>query len=991
MLHFRLVYHVYAIAMLLATAPILASTKLNNDVVSGKLVPPGPWEFFIFETADRVSSLDGSEINQALEELSGSVSSDGGGKDAQTVSAYANANLDRFILDYHAHLDDFKKEFWTWQNSGKKGKRPVFKLGDEKLFLQKALISFRRLVFDFPKEERSADLYLNLSLILSLSGNENTIIYLKKLLKEFPKSSVKDKAFLQFANAFFDKKNYGSAFKYYKRLLRSADNKIRIYARYMTAWIIYFRSKKKPNALAKKLQDVARIALIQENKSGEYISEQILSDLVKVWDKDEYLPRAEDFFNRIRQYDYFLFLLERVAIRNIKLKRFDKAVDTYKKIISGSTIKKNNPMIHGSIIDIYMRRKKYTNVVATFLQMEKLYLRGSAWTSANKNQIPAVKVLMEKSLKKYAVALSKRTKADPSLAKPVTLLFEMYLRWFSETKSAISMRLRLAQLQSRSKQHFKSAVNYKSLSDAAEQNKKLKYNAFKFAIQEMGKAIELEKPPQPNEPHPLPQPSVYPKIVKTYADYLAQYIEEYSNNEIDIANRYRFAEINYVYGNYQQAISTWGSIIEKFPDSKWAQMSISNINQFYVVSKNWPEVNNFGYKMIAEKKVKNEKVLAELIQSIRQASFALAKQLVAKNSLKEALSVYIQYHRIFSRAPEADLALYEAFLLAGKLGEIATQVDFGQKFVKVYQNSNLLAEVLMNLGFIFAGLLEVDKAAIYLSNYASRFPKHPKAADSYLNIGRYFEASGNPDKAVLIFMNFVRNFPSHPKIKDAFAGAIRIGKGLGNKQLLLNVINAYIGNPQPKNQATLLLANALKIIQTKQNIDPVVTQIASAPVGVRKEASEILSKYIIGSIRAYVNNESQKQISLSGGIDNLAKQKKTQFKAIENLHKKIVLMGHPDYLLESHFHMAILFYTYSRKLNVLLKSANEKNKIKIENAAFEAQEIAESYFEFVNEAVKRNISPQEKLVYQGMGTYKRGYPLPREVLLKPIFASYSAF
>ena len=987
---FRMTCLVYTVFSIFAT-PIMASKKLNNDVVTGRLVPPGPWEFFIYETADRVGTLDGDAIDRTLEELSSSISTDGSAKDAETVIAFASANFDRFVLDYHAHVAEFKKAFWSWQNSGKKGERPVFKLGDEKLFLQKALISYRRLVFDFPKEKRTDDLYLNLSLILSLNRNQNTIIYLKKLLKEFPKSPLKERAFLQFANAYFDRKKIGAAVKYYKRLQRSANNKIRLYARYMISWIVYYKSKKRASVFAKKLQEVARIALIQGSKSGAFVTEQILSDLVKIWDKDEYLPRAEDFFNRVQRYDYYLFLLERVAKRNIKLKRYDQAIETYKKIISGSTIKKNNPMIHGAILDIYMQRKKYTQVVATFLQMEKLYLKGSAWTSANKNQVPAVKILMEKSLKKYAMVLSKMIKSDPSLVKPLTLLFEMYLRWFSKTKAATSMRLKLAQLQSSGKQHLKAAANYKKLSEVTVKNKKLKYNAFKYAILEMSKAIEVTQPPKPSLPHPLAEPAVYPKIIKEYVGYLSEYIKEYNKSNIDINYRYRLADTYYTYGHYKDAIAIWMSIVEKFPDSKWAQASIRAINLFYVTSNNWTEVNKFGYKLVASKQIKDDKVLAEMIKSIRTASFTLAKQQVAKNDLQKALAVYMEYHKTFPTGQESDLALYESFLIAGKLGNTIQQIDLGQKFIKAYQSSKLLADVLMNMGVIFGNLLEVEKAAIYLSNFVSRFPKHPKVPDSYVNIGRYYAASGNLDKAASVYITFARTYPSHPMVKEAFAEAIRISKNLGNKQLLFNVIEVYQSNPQAKDPSTLLLANAINVVETKQNIDPVVTQVAGAPVGVRKEASELLSRYIIAGIRNYVSNESKTSLDFSPGIENLSKQKRAQFKSIEGLHKKIVVMGHPDYLLESHYYMAILFYTYSRKLNPLLKTADEKDKIKIENAAFEAQEIAESYFEFINEAVKRNISPQEKIVYQGMGTYKKNYPLPREVLLKSLFASYSAF
>ena len=54
-----------------------AFRKMNNDIVNGKLLPPGPWEFFTYDTFGLLDSIDMDQLQEKIVDLKDEINPDG--------------------------------------------------------------------------------------------------------------------------------------------------------------------------------------------------------------------------------------------------------------------------------------------------------------------------------------------------------------------------------------------------------------------------------------------------------------------------------------------------------------------------------------------------------------------------------------------------------------------------------------------------------------------------------------------------------------------------------------------------------------------------------------------------------------------------------------------------------------------------------------------------------------------------------------------------
>ena len=986
--------NIYFLALAILTCQSLyGSKRTNNDVVSGRLIEPGPWEFFIYHTMDLAGSIDLGSAESTIEELGQQVSDGGEAKDADVLDSFANANLNKFIVTYHEKRKEFEKSFTGWLNSGKNGERPVFKLGDEKSYLQKALSSFRHLIFDFPKDKHSADLYFKLSLILSLSRNDNTRIYLQKIFKVYPKSELKDLALLLLANHFFEKQKFKEAFKTYRKLFRSPDNKVRLYAKYMSSWIYYLKNKKKKNLFAKKLTEVVRIGLIQgDSMYGSYIIDESLSDLVKIWDQPGFIEQAGSFFNRVQKPQYYLMTLERVGNRQIKEKKFQQASNIFQKIITTSAIKSNNPQIHETILKLAKVQKKSAMIVNIFKQMEKLYLQDSPWTMANKDHVDSAKKLMENSIKSYAVYLNKliEKKSKRTILYPIELL-EMYLKWFGESPVALKMRLKLAQLQSMIGMHMQAGTNFKKISDQTDEKSELKYNSFKIALSEIKKAVWNQKTIKPGEEPPLAAPALIPNQVKMFVDLLEEYRKKYNENEHDIAMQAILAEIYYDYGHYKLSEEVWKGIVSNKIKGKLSEVSIIKLLNFYHLTRNWSELLSYGFAQHEANSINDKKMKDLLLVRLHEATLESGKQKTAEGKLDEAIASFLKYQKSFPAGKDSDLFLQNSFLLTGKKKDVVGQIGLGNLFVKTYPNSKYLDGLLIELAGIHERLLDLDLAAVTLTFFVSKFPKDTRVPDSVWKTAEYFKATDNIDKSTAVYFNFIKNYPASPKINDAYTKLFELLRETKNTKLLTGLAAKYLSERHKKTAGLTALSKVYVGISKNQPVPSLVSMIAPLPEADKNDAAEVLSDYLMINLKAMVQTEISRELDFSQDIKKLSAAKKAQFKQFEEIGKQAESLGRADKVIDIRYRLAILYSGFARKLSARIKTAKDDDKIVIENIAFESQEVAEKYFELIHELMPRVLAFEGKQVYEGMGEYKKKYKTPREFGLKPDFASLIAW
>ena len=957
-----------------------ASGRINRDLVTGKLTQPGIWDFFIYEVADHDFKEYNSRPNYDRE----------GDHDISLLYAKGNANYSKFILEYHKKYKDFRKKLNSWQFSLKQEKKPAFKLGDEKKFLRKALVNYRRIVINFPKDKHSDNLYFRIAMILYLEKNENMKIYIQKIFRLYPDSSLSERSQLLLANYLFETSNYKGSDKIYRRLFSSSDNKIRLYAKYISAWIDYIR-KKNRSKFAQKLTEVVRIGRIQNEKLfGKYIINNALSDLVKIWDKPRYFGQALNFFNRIQKPEYYLMVLERSGFQYIADKKYEKAMSVLIKIIQTSEIYGINPKIHRKILKVYRIMGYHEKVIEIFRKMENMYLEDSAWLTKNRDQSEDIRNFMEKMLRKYALYLVNKTQLQSknTFIYPIKLI-EMYLKWFNKTSQSIKMRLILAKLQSKTNQHHKAGINFKKVSDASSEQSEIKYSTFKMSLEELKKSVWNDQTIRPSDPHPFKSPVIMPKDIEFFVKTLEEYVKKFHRNEDDIARYMMLAEIYYTYGYYQQSDKIWIKILSFKNANSFSHISAARLLKSYEIRKKWPLLLESCYRFLGSDMADNKDDKFLLEELIRKATFEYGRQKSRAKNQREAAEIYLKYHRIFPMGKDSDQALKKAFFLTSMTKDYSDQINLGNRFINEYPESDLLDEILVKQSDLYAYIYDFEKAANLLWRFIHKNPNYKDIFEITKTSSSYFYAAELPDKSAAVWYNFIRKNKGHLRINDAFRNLFFLLRQSGEKNQLTKLSAEYMNGVHKQDKFIKALAMVyLGMNSPAPRIGDLIREIINFDKEDRSELSEIFSEYILKKVAKLIRENGLKHLDFSQDIKKITSAQKKQSKEIEKLGRVVEILGHQDQILEVRFRIAVMYAEFSKKISHQIMGAGEKERFLLEKIAFEAQELAEKYFELVQNLIPALLNNRGKFVYAGMSSYKKRFRIPDGIALSPDFVSF---
>ena len=970
-----------------------AFRKMNNDIVNGKLLPPGPWEFFTYDTFGLLDSIDMDQLQEKIVDLKDEINPDGSADEYEDLRDYGNANFRKFIFMYHEHRKEFEKSYQSWLDKGRSHGQPIFSLKREKKFLDVALKSYRKLIFDFPKTRHRDQLFYNLSLLLFISKSDNTSLYLEKLLKKYPKSKLKNRARLLFASYFLWKKRYGRALKRIKKVTTAKSFKVRTYAKYIFSWVMYFRAVKTDKALAKNLQSAVLAATVQADQdAGKYLIKLGLGDLVKVWDQKKYIDAAKDFFNRVQFPKYYLYTLERLAKRLTANRKSIDAANVYHRILKISSTKPNSPKIHLSILKVYAAQKKYAQIIRTLEQMMRMYLKKSPWTAANKGQSGKVRNLVSKTLRRYILFLEQKVpKNSPGLTGPLIRLIERYLVFFPRTKHASNLKLRLARLYSKTKQFDKSTKIYEGIKKGLSRKSKKRYMVTKLAVEEFQKFIAESNVPGPTGDHPLPKAYPFPKPMRQMVERLEEFMNDYGTNPKDQKFRYILGEIYFLYGHYSKSIRVWNTLIKKFGSSSWAQKAILIINDFYLAASKWKEANSFGYKLVKEKKIKSKNVLDSTVNLIATSTFELGKRYKAKREYDDALSMYLKYHKSFPKKKLADVALLELHKIYGLSKRFSKQLEAGDRFIKLYQSSPALKKMLFFQADLYESILEINKSMNLMGFFVRKFPSDPNVATAFLRISLLQAASEKYTSAALTYLTYFEKFPNHKRTKEALHKFLYILNMWRYNKDIIDVPQLLQRANRIRHPDISLVMKVLQSIDSERGIQTTVQAIARSSSGSKKAIGGLLASYLLNHLKAKVDEENYLGLDPGANIKTEYDRKKARFKSMLAIHGLIRSLGLSTYNLAADFNIASLYAVFSQKIDVILKKMNAQDSAKFQSVVFELKEISKPYFERVSRYINRDFTIEGKHVYKEMHRFNPKFNPIDQVFMRPVYATYSIY
>ena len=255
-------------------------------------------------------------------------------------------------------IDEYEKAHNAWQRKNKKGKEPRLYHKKSRAELLKSANAFRLLSRQYPQNRRTDAVLYALANTLSRLNNDNAVLYFKKLIKRYPKSSLIPDTQLALGEFYFDKHQVDLAMKHYKSAMKYKKSRVYIYAIYKLGWSYYNLKSKSESETKKNIKkSIAAFKLVvklseSSDRSSFDLRQEAIKDLTMVWADTGGSKKAEDYFMDNGEESAFYNVLERMG--NLYRERGDnrKAISSYLRLVDESPDRKNNPEVYSKIVEL---------------------------------------------------------------------------------------------------------------------------------------------------------------------------------------------------------------------------------------------------------------------------------------------------------------------------------------------------------------------------------------------------------------------------------------------------------------------------------------------------------------------------------------------------------------------------------------------------------------------------------------------------------------
>ncbi|HEY2515487.1 MAG TPA: tetratricopeptide repeat protein, partial [Polyangiaceae bacterium] len=248
---------------------------------------------------------------------------------------------------------------------------------------------------------------------------------------------------------------------------------------------------------------------------------------------------------------------------------------------------------------------------------------------------------------------------------------------------------------------------------------------------------------------------------------------------------FRQGKLYYDYGVFDPAVKIWGSLLERFPSSPYAQGAGELILDSFNRAKNYENIETWARRLKTAPGFQTAAQQTKLETLLVQAVFKQGEQKGAAGDHAAAGTAYLRAAKEFPKDPRAAQACVNAELEAQKAGDVATLKEAAQLVTsgsyrdrpESPQGAWTAATTFQAMG-LFGDAAELDEAMLTAADREHpAYQKFEHTKDAAYNAVILREASGEHDKAVQDGQRFLSLYGSD---KEADEVVFQMGKAEQN-------------------------------------------------------------------------------------------------------------------------------------------------------------------------------------------------------------------
>jgi len=680
---------------------------------------------------------------------------------------------------------------------------------------------FGRVLKDYPWfKDYDLALYVDGFLATEQGKQDEALTRFERILKEFPASRFTPDAHMAKAESLFNNKyDYAGALAEYEQVMRYKQSDLYGLALFKSAWC-HWRMGNSDEA-AKRFVSVFEVTdakgkntSVAQRKQLDELQGEALKYLVEVFTEDDKNTAGDvyGFLTKIGGDRFAGKVVKALAETFYEQSHYERGIEAYELLLKLEPTNRDAGQWVLNIAAGYNAIEDYPKLKTTYERALAGYITGGTWarTQSDQANVQATTTKIEEQLREHAINLHGKAQKDKTSRaeyEGAAGLYEVYLSKFanrSASSKSYQIQYYLGEIQFYHLDKNTDAATHYMAAARAIPNEEAKKEPLKTmrhdAVYNAMAALERVRLAELEHRKKGTGAAAETEADKKFAEALELYAQLYPNDPALPELFFRQGRLYYDYGVYDPAVKIWGTLLEKFPRSQYAQGAGELILDSFNKSKNYENIETWARRLKAAPSFQSVESQKKLDVLIVQSVFKQGEQKTAAGDHAGAAKAYLRAAREFPRDQRAAQACVNAEVSAQKAGDVVS---------------------LKEAATLVTGKEYRDKPESPLGAWT--------AANTFQSMGLYSEAA-EFDEAIAA--SNTREYPHYQRFehtKDAAYNAVILRVALGDNEKAVADGNRYLSQ-----------------FGTSAEADEVTFQMGKAHqnAGRNREAAELYKRFI---------------------------------------------------------------------------------------------------------------------------------------------------
>lgn len=728
--------------------------------------------------------------------------------------------------------------FGAWQRVPQASRGP-----EPTMDYRAAIALYDRLLTRHPDFERNdLVLYMKAYALVELGANVTALDLYRRILAEYPRSRFVPDAHFALAEDHFNAgQDFEAALREYELVMRDQASDLFDISLFKSAWCLWRLGRSQDAALRfRQVLDLgagsrAGLSADQRRRLRD-LQDEALDYLIQVFIEDEG-NTASDLFRFLQEIGgerYANRVLRRLSDTYMSQARYERAIEAYELLLSMDATVPEAPDYRRVIARAYAAMGDVEASIRQLRVLAETYAPGSRWATqqSDPDVVARTQRRTERAIRTRALRLHQEGQRENQnrLLERAVELYTLHHERFPRSAEAYRLQFYKAEILFHRLQRYPEAgeayLTAARLEPRGEYTRDALYNAIGAFERVRERELEACAPrgPQRGGPQrPTPTPPAAPARAaegcaetandRKFGQAIELYVQLFPEDPDLPEILFRQGRLYYDRGVYDPAVRLFGQLLERFPESDFAEPAGDLILDSFNRAADYANIEVWARRLKGSPAFRSDESQRRLDRIILEAVFEIGEQLARRGEHAKASAAYFRAANEFPRDERARQAFYNAGLEAQRAGDLSGAARAYDRLIAGYHGTAEGALGAWAAAQMYESIAQFRDAAGYYEQYGQHFPRGEKAQDAIYNAVVLRLAAGDWDEAASAARVFLERHPRSELSGDVYFFLGRAHEGAERWEEAARVYREYIRrsrNADRTAEAMLRLAQVVR-------------------------------------------------------------------------------------------------------------------------------------------------------------------------------------